>query len=63
MYPPILPGDHRRTPNFAPLPDWFVRDQGDRLTDPLPRKRWRLPIWPGLRLELRIMPIKDARHV
>ncbi len=63
MYPPILPGDHRRHPNYKPVPDWFTRDMGARLTPARPLRCWRLPIWPGFRLELRILPVKDARHV
>lgn len=63
MIPPQFAGDPRHRYNFESPPDWFIRDMGVRLVTPHPRRRWRLPIWPGFRLELRILPASGAKHV
>ncbi len=63
MLPPHFAGDHRHRIESEPLPDWFIRDMGERIYDVAPARRWRLPIWPGFRLELRILPVKDLNHV
>lgn len=63
MLPPQFVGDHRHRPDFEPLPDWFIRDMGERVHDIEPKRRWRFPIWPGFRLELRILPVNGADHV
>jgi len=63
MTPPIFVGDLRQRANVSPLPGWFVRDMGERLFEPTPRRRWRLPIWPGFRLALRILPASGVDHV
>ncbi len=61
MNPIIYIGDPRHKID-TPLPDWFVRDMGDRIYEIEPR-RWHLPIWPGFRLELRIYPINGVSDV
>jgi hypothetical protein len=63
MLPPQFAGDPRLRTKPEPLPDWFIRDMGERLHEITPKRRWRLPIWPGFRLELRILPVKDLNHV
>ena len=63
MYPPQFAGDLRHRIESEPLPDWFIRDMGARIYEITPVKRWRLPIWPGFRLELRILPVKEPHHV
>ncbi len=64
MLPPsIRIGDSRHRPDSEPLPNWVTRDMGDRLFEHQPVRRWRLPIWPGFRLEFRIMPANGAEHV
>ena len=53
MLPPQFIGDPRHRPNFNPHPHWFTRDMGERIHDITPKRSWRLPIWPGFRLELK----------
>ena len=60
---PIFSGDPRQHLNYSPSPGWFDRDMGDRLVKTKPQRRWRLPIWPGFRLELRILPARGAEYV
>ncbi len=63
MFPPHFVGDPRHRIESEPLPDWFIRDMGERIYDITPVQRWRLPIWPGFRLELKILPVNGADHV
>jgi len=63
MLPPHFVGDPRHRIEPEPLPDWFVRDMGERIHKITPVQHWRLPIWPGFRLELRILPVNGADHV
>lgn len=64
MLPPdIRIGDPRHRPDSNSMPDWFIRDMGERLFEPQPVRQWRLPIWPGFRLEFRILPTNGVEHV
>jgi len=63
MFSPFFAGDPRHHSNFDPVPGWFTRDMGDRIHATQPRRRWRLPIWPGFRLELRILPVSGVKRV
>ncbi|MCF6272167.1 MAG: hypothetical protein L3J37_03110 [Rhodobacteraceae bacterium] len=63
MIPPIHTSTLHRRPDYEPFPDWFIRDMGERIHEITPLKRWRLPIWPGFRLELKITSVKGAGHV
>jgi len=63
MLPPQFVGDPRHLIKPEPLPDWFIRDMGARLHEIRPKRRWRLPIWPGFRLELKLIPVSGAEHV
>ncbi len=63
MLPPHFVGDPRHRIELEPLPDWFIRDMGERMGEITPVRRWRLPIWPGFRLELKILPVNGADHV
>ncbi len=63
MLPPYFAGDPRLRPDFAPQPGWFTRDLGARIYPLRPRICWRLPIWPGFRLELSITAAKEVKHV
>ncbi len=63
MFPPPFVGDPRHRINSNALPDWFIRDMGERLIETTPKRRLRLPIWPGFRLELKLIRIKRVAHV
>lgn len=63
MLPPQFVGDQRHRIESDPLPEWFTRDMGERINDITPKRRWRLPIWPGFRLELIVVPVCGAKHV
>ncbi|MBL1436989.1 MAG: hypothetical protein COB08_012445 [Rhodobacteraceae bacterium] len=63
MLPPHFIGDPRHRPNFNPHPDWFTRDMGERIHEITPKRIWRFPIWPGFRLELKLIPVKGVEHV
>jgi len=63
MFPPQFAGDPRHRTKPEPLPDWFIRDMGERVHEITPRRRWRLPIWPGFRLELKLITVNGAEHV
>ena len=63
MLPPQFVGDTRQNRKTDALPDWLIRDMGERVYEIEPKRRWRLPIWPGFRLELRILPARGADHV
>ncbi len=63
MIPPHVAGDTRPVSDYEPLPDWFIRDMGARVDEITPVGCWQLPIWPGFRLALKIIPVKGAGHV
>ena len=63
MFLPPCIGALRAHKDLPPLPDWLIRDMGDRLTAKRPMRRWHLPVWPGFRLEIRIISKKEAAHV
>ena len=63
MLPPQFVGDPRHRIESELLPDWFIRDMGERIHETKPVQRWRFPIWPGFRLELRILPVSGVDHV
>lgn len=63
MLPPQFVGDSRLRPDFERPPDWFTRDMGERIHNIVPKRRWRFPIWPGFRLELRILPANGVDNV
>ena len=63
MLPPQFVGDPRHRTDYSPHPDWFTRDMGARIYETTPKRRWRLPIWPGFRLELKVIPVKGVEHV
>jgi len=63
MTPPIFVGDPRQHTNVPPPPERIIRDIGERIFAPTRKRHRRLPIWPGFRLELRILPARGAEHV
>lgn len=63
MLPPQFAGDPRHRTGLDPHPNWFIRDMGERIHEIPPKRHWRLPIWPGFRLELKLIPVKGAEHV
>ncbi len=63
MFLPPCIGALRAHKDLPPLPDWLIRDMGDRLTAKRAARRWNLPVWPGFRLEIRIKSRKEAAHV
>lgn len=63
MLPPQFAGDPRHLIKAEPLPDWFIRDMGERLYEATPKRRWRFPVWPGFRLELKLIAVNGGPRV
>jgi len=63
MLPPQFVGDPRLRTDSRMPPNWFTRDMGERIHEITPKRRWRFPIWPGFRLEVKVIPVKGVGHV